>query len=79
MRPSEESATRSLLDVLDWILVDDAIAEEAGQLANRYVASHPGVDPIDYIIAATAEAVEASLWTGNIEHFPMFPDLTRPY
>jgi len=33
---------------------DDQIAERAGQLANRYLRSHPGVDPVDYVVAATA-------------------------
>ncbi len=79
MRPGEEPATRRLLDALDWIDVDDGIAERAGAMANRYLRSHPGVDPIDFIIAATAEQHDAALWTRNIKHFPMFADLRSPY
>lgn len=79
MRPAEEAATRRLLDVLEWFPVDDPIAEAAGQLANRYLRSHPSVDPVDFIIAATAVAQDASLWTRNIKHFPMFDGLTSPY
>jgi predicted nucleic acid-binding protein len=79
MRPPEERQTRQLLDVLDWLDVDGEIAEVAGELANRYLRSHPGVDPIDYIIAATATTLEADLWTTNLKHFPMFPELTTPY
>lgn len=79
MRPAEERATRRLLDALDWIPVDDDIAERAGRLANLYLASHPGVDPVDHIIAATVELHDAALWTRNIKHFPMFPDLEPPY
>jgi predicted nucleic acid-binding protein len=79
MRPAEERITRRLLDTLDWIPVDDDIAERAGLLANRYLASHPGVDPVDYLIAATAELHDAVLWTRNIKHFPMFPELESPY
>jgi predicted nucleic acid-binding protein len=79
MHPSEEPATRDLLDILDWVAVDDAVAEQAGRLANRYLRSHPGVDPVDYIIAATATALGAVLWTRNVKHFPMFPHLTQPY
>jgi predicted nucleic acid-binding protein len=79
MRPSEESATRQLLSALDWVAVDDAIAERAGHLANLFLRFHPGVDPVDYIIAATAEQLEAELWTRNLKHFPMFPDLVSPY
>ena len=79
MRPGEERRTRRLLDALDWLPVDDDIAERAGQLANRYLPSHPGVDPVDHIIAATAELHDAVLWTRNLRHFPMFPDLEPPY
>jgi predicted nucleic acid-binding protein len=79
MRPDEERPTRSLLDAMEWFAVDDPIAERAGELANRYLRSHPGVDPVDYIIAATAVAHEASLWTKNLKRFPMFPDLRAPY
>lgn len=79
MRPGEETPTLRLLDGLDWIPVDEAIAERAGMLANAYLRSHPGVDPVDFIIAATAEAHDAALWTINVRHFPMFANLTAPY
>ena len=79
MRPEEEQPTRRLLSALDWISVDDEIAERAGALANRFLRSHPGVDPVDFIIAATAEIHDAILWTRNVKHFPMIPDLAAPY
>lgn len=79
MRPAEEAATRRLLDALDWLDVDVAIAERAGLSANRYLRSHPGVDPVDFIIAATAEQHGAILWTRNVKHFPMLDDLAPPY
>ena len=78
MRASEERATRRLFDSLDWLAVDDELAERAGALANRYLLSHPGVDP-DYIIAATVERTGAGLWTRNLRHVPMFPELQAPY
>ena len=79
LRVPEERATRRLLDGLDWIAVDDALAERAGALAHRYLSSHPGVDPVDYVIAATADRLAARLWTRNVRHFPMFPELESPY
>jgi predicted nucleic acid-binding protein len=79
MRPEGERPTRRLLDAVDWYAVTDLIAEQAGEFANRFLRSHPGVDPVDYIIAATATLHEASLWTQNLKHFPMFPDLRAPY
>lgn len=79
MRAGEETSTRKLMRVLDWIPVDEVIAEQAGQLANRHLRSHPGVDPVDCIIAATTEALDAALWTRNIKHFPMISDLSPPY
>jgi hypothetical protein len=79
MRPVEEPATRRLLDALDWIGVDNTIAEHAGLLAKRYLRSHPGVDTVDFVVAATAEQHNAALWTRNVKHFPMFADLRPPY
>jgi predicted nucleic acid-binding protein len=79
MRPSEEPATRRLLDALEWFPVDELVAEQAGLLANRFLRSHPGVDPVDYVIAATAVVHDARLWTRNVKHFPMFADLEAPY
>jgi predicted nucleic acid-binding protein len=48
-------------------------------LANRYRRSHPGVDTVDYVIAATAQQLEADLWTATSKHFPMVPGLSAPY
>lgn len=77
--PTATTTVRALLDVIDWVQVDDPIVEQAGALANQYLRSHPGVDPIDHIIAATAQALDAELWTTNLKHFPMFPQLASPY
>ena len=79
MRASEERTTRHLLGRFDWIEVDDELAERAGEWANRYEPSHPGIGPVDYVIAATAERLGARLWTLNVRHFPMFPGLEPPY
>ena len=79
VRPGEERATEELLRVFEWIGVDDELAERAGEIAQAYVRSHPGVDPVDYAIAATAERFGAALWTRNRKHFPMLPDLAEPY
>lgn len=79
MRPDEEAATRDLFAVVDWIPVTDDIAELAGAMARRFHRSHPGVEVVDYVIAATAEDHDAMVWTLNLKHFPMFPDLEAPY
>lgn len=79
MRAAEEEATMKLLASLDWVDVDQELADRAGWLANRYLRSHPRVDPVDYVIAATATQLRAQLWTRNIKHFPMFPALASPY
>jgi predicted nucleic acid-binding protein len=79
MRAGEEQQTRALLGVMHWIEVDDPLAERAGSLANQFGKSHPGVDPVDYVIAATAQQLDAPLVTRNIKHFPMFPKLRPPY
>jgi predicted nucleic acid-binding protein len=78
-RREEEDPTRQLLDLVVWIDVTDPIAEQAGRLANRYGRTHAGVDLVDYVIAATREALEVPLWTLNVRHFPMIRGLRPPY
>lgn len=79
MRRDEKDATRRLLAVFVWIEVSDAIVERAGMLANRYLRSHPGVDLVDYVVAATREELDVPLWTRNVRHFPMVEGLGTPY
>ncbi len=57
----------------------DPIAERAGELANAFLRTHPGVEVADYVVAATAQLLGAELWTRNLRHFPMFPELRDPY
>jgi predicted nucleic acid-binding protein len=54
------------------------IASLAGDYIRQYGPSH-GTDPIDALIAATANAYRLPLATLNIRRFPMFEGLTRPY
>ena len=79
MHSSKEAPTRRLLSILEWVPIDDGLAEAAGELARQYLHSHPGVDPVDFIIAATVELLGATLWTRNRQHFPMFPHLPAVY
>lgn len=79
MRPAELEVTQRLFGVVEWVDVNQDIADRAGWFANRHLRSHPGVDPVDYVIAATALRLDAELWTRNIKHFPMFPALKSPY
>ena len=79
MRAAEEVATRRLFAALEWVDVSESLAELAGLLARQYLRSHPNVDSVDYVIAATAQALDASLWTKNVKHFPMIQSLRAPY
>jgi predicted nucleic acid-binding protein len=79
MRSPEKSVTRRLIASLTWVPVSDEIAEAAGDLARAYRRSHQGIGVVDHVIAATVEHLNAQLWTLNLRHFPMFPELTAPY
>jgi predicted nucleic acid-binding protein len=54
------------------------IAILGGDYVKRFGASH-GTDPLDALIAATAERRGLALATLNLKHFPMFKGLKRPY
>lgn len=79
MRPAERRATDALVAALDWLPVNDTIADEADRLARRYGRSHSGIDAVDYCVAASAIVHGLELWTLNIRHFPMFTDIQAPW
>ncbi len=79
MRSGERHGVRRLFDALAVVPVSDEIAKDAGALLRQHRRSHPGIDLVDYLIAATARSVRADLVTLNVEHFPMFKGLEAPY
>ena len=79
VRPDEIQPMGRLFSIISWIDIDRDIADAAGELARRYHASHGGIDTVDYLIAAAAQSIGASLVTLNVSHFPMFPDLEPAY
>ena len=79
IRPTEEEPTRLLLSTLIWHPVDADVAEQAGALGRHWLPSHHTIDGADLAIAATAILAGCELLTLNVRHFPMFPQLRRPY
>ena len=79
MRRGEEEETSVLLGLFRWQDVTLRIADEAGELARKYLKSHPGIDVADYLLAATARSLGAELRTQNVKHFPMFAKLKPAY
>ena len=77
-RPHQAAGIEELDDFVDWVPVDHVIAELAARHAERFGRSH-GADAVDYVVAATAERLDADLLTSNVRDFPMFPDLEPPY
>lgn len=79
MRSHERRDTDELLGSVTWEPVSQTLADRAGELARTYLRSHRGISLVDYVVAATALHHAAPLWTANVRHFPMFPDLRPPY
>jgi predicted nucleic acid-binding protein len=79
MRANEQDGTQSFLSTFVWHSVDTLIAERAGELGRKWLPSHASIDSADLAIAATAMVAECKLLTCNVEHFPMFADLRKPY
>jgi len=79
LRPREREPMGRLFELLSWVDIDAAIADAAGEMARRYHRSHSGIDTADYLIAAAAQAIDATLLTLNVRHFPMFPGLEPAY
>jgi predicted nucleic acid-binding protein len=79
LRSSERRAANRLFALIAWVPVSEAVARRAGELGRKWRRSHPGIGVVDLAIAATAEAIDASLATCNVKHFPMFEGLSAPY
>ncbi len=73
------SKAERLLSRIAWEPVGVDIADGAGAFAREFGPRFPGIGIVDYLIAATAEALGLDLATRNVKHFPMFPDLVAPY
>lgn len=79
MRSDEHASVAGLIESMRLVPVTDSIARRAGEHLRRFRRSHPGIDLVDYVIAATAEAHETSLVTLNVKHFPMFSGLAKAF
>ena len=78
-RPGDERGLEEFFESVVWAPVDERISRVAGALARQYRAAYSGIDDADYLIAATALALNADLLTTNVRHFPMLPGLSAPY
>jgi predicted nucleic acid-binding protein len=69
-RPSEHSAIEFLFRALTCIPVDEEVGRLAGGFLRAYRKSH-SLEIADALIAASAVASQAELWTLNRKHYPM--------
>lgn len=75
MRSDERATVAGLFAALRLEPVTDAIARRAASHLRSHRRSHPGIDVVDYVVAATAEISGADLLTLNVKHFPMIRGL----
>ncbi|MGD0361967.1 MAG: type II toxin-antitoxin system VapC family toxin [Bryobacteraceae bacterium] len=69
-RPGESDALRGLFRSLTCAPIDEEVGRQAGAYLQRYRRSH-SVEVADALIAASAVANHAELWTRNRKHYPM--------
>ncbi|MBC8346069.1 MAG: type II toxin-antitoxin system VapC family toxin [Candidatus Marinimicrobia bacterium] len=74
----ESVAIHNLIDACEVIPVNEEIAEEGGQIKNKYQKSHQ-IGLADALIAATANILKMDLVTLNQKHFPMLKNIIVPY
>lgn len=79
MRSGERREVTRLLDSLQALPADRAVAVRAGELRRQYRRSHNAIGIADYLIAGTAQVHGCELATLNVRHFPMFTDLDAPF
>jgi predicted nucleic acid-binding protein len=69
-RPREHDALNNLFRALTCTAIDEGAGRQAGAYLRQYRRSH-GVEMADALIAASAVANRAELWTRNRKHYPM--------
>jgi predicted nucleic acid-binding protein len=69
-RPAEHEGLEALFEALVCVPTDSAIGLRAGDYLRRYRKSH-GIELGDALVAASAVARNATLWTRNHRHYPM--------
>jgi predicted nucleic acid-binding protein len=69
-RPKEHNALDNLFRALACTPIDAEVGHQAGIYLQRYRRSH-GVEVADALIAASAVAHHAELWTRNRTYYPM--------
>lgn len=74
----ERAALNAFLTAFEIIPVDSAIATQGGLYRRDYGKSH-NVGLADALIAASAEARQATVVTLNKKHFPMLTTVIVPY
>ena len=79
MRAPERREVMRLLGSMQRFEVTEQVAWRAATLMQEYHRSHSGIGLGDYLIAATALTEGLELATLNVRHYPMFPELARPF
>jgi predicted nucleic acid-binding protein len=69
-RANEHDALNNLFRALTCIQIDEETGRQAGVYLRQYRRSH-GVEVADALIAASAVASGAALWTRNRKDYPM--------
>jgi predicted nucleic acid-binding protein len=69
-RPHEHNSLNNLFRALTCAPIDGDAGHQAGTWLRKYRLSH-GVEVADALIAASAVANHAQLWTRNRKHYPM--------
>lgn len=75
---AEREALKELLEAFEIIPISETIAVKGGLFRRTYLKSH-NLGIADAVIAATAEAENATVVTLNQKHFPMFSGVIVPY
>ena len=79
MRAPERREVMRLLGSMQRFEVTEQVAWRAVTLMQEYRRSRSGIGLGDYLIAATALTEGLELATLNVRHYPMFPELARPF
>ena len=79
IRPDEHEDLEDFFSGVGWVPLTEPVARRGGDLAARFRRMYPGIDDVDYLIAATVLELDAEFLTTNVRHFPMLTGLRAAY
>lgn len=78
LRSADTRRAEALFALIEWVPLEESIARRAGELGQRFRASHPGIDAADLAVAGDRPALRGDAGDGERQALPDVPGAEGP-